>query len=297
MTCPNCNHPSTKEAGLYPHNANTHTTFSKLSLHACNACGLSFAHPMPGEEALNKYYQTYWKGEVATVSEATTQYYLAQSINRVRFIGKHFELKKGLKVLDIGAGPGLFLQALLKEQYSVEYSAIEPDLIQSSMLSQQPSVNCVYPSINDITTTEKFDLIILSHVLEHVSKPKVFLSQIFTLLEKSGHLYVEVPNQDYLYKKEIEPHILFFNNKSLMSSLSEHGQVMSLESFGKDITLLKANMGHRRQNKLISWLKAIVKALLVKLDSKYSEKLINLHQMNRVGDNQLWLRALIKNQK
>ena len=61
----------------------------------------------------------------------------------------------------------------------------------------------------------KMDVIIISHVLEHVSDPKGFLSFANSFLKKGGALFVEIPCNDFQHKTIMEPHLLFFDKKPL----------------------------------------------------------------------------------
>ena len=56
----------------------------------------------------------------------------------------------------------------------------------------------------------QFDVVIISHVLEHVSDPIEFLKLMTLKLREGGILYVDVPCLDYLHKELDEPHLLFF---------------------------------------------------------------------------------------
>jgi SAM-dependent methyltransferase len=64
------------------------------------------------------------------------------------------------------------------------------------------------PVIND-----SFDLVILSHVLEHIPGLVEFCERIHNLIVDGGHLYVEVPFIDREWAKIKDPvmHINFFN--------------------------------------------------------------------------------------
>lgn len=289
MPCPNCASPSSQLSTKYKGN---HKTFSNLSLAECSECRLVFAEPPPLANELNQYYQDYWKGEVAIVSPSTKRYYLAQAISRIHYLKTLLDFSGNLKLLDIGAGPGLFLQALKHEGIQVNYSAVEPDVDQRKALTSNNSVSATYASIENIPSGDKFDLIILSHVLEHVTQPNQFIQSLTELLSAGGSLFIEVPNQDYLYKNCFEPHLLFFNVESLENCLKKHGQVSGLVSVGKPIQSIKVVQAHPSSN--MRHTKELIKGLLYFLTPNYYQREIEKHQMGLVGGNRQWLRVLLK---
>ena len=89
-----------------------------------------------------------------------------------------------------------------------------------------------------INSNLKFDVVIISHVLEHVSNPIEFLKLMTLKLREGGVLYIDVPCLDYLHKDLDEPHLLFFDKKP-MNILLEHLNFKKIEInyFGKLIKL------------------------------------------------------------
>lgn len=98
------------------------------------------------------------------------------------------------KVLDVGCGAG-FLLDVFKDKYT-DVVGIEPSVeLSDSARKLGLKVVTGYLSnrnINKIKT--KFDLIIVSHVIEHIFLPKEFIDLLSKLLEKNGFLYIETPN-------------------------------------------------------------------------------------------------------
>jgi hypothetical protein len=67
------------------------------------------------------------------------------------------------------------------------------------------------------------DLVIMSHVLEHVASPTEFLSEMTADLREGGCVFVEVPCRDWEYKSLDEPHLLFFDKKPIQLLLEKCG--------------------------------------------------------------------------
>jgi len=76
--------------------------------------------------------------------------------------------------------------------------------------------------------SQKFDCIVIRHVLEYVEDLKNFLNEISSSLNLDGYLAIEVPNIVYTLKTGaigsfIHEHISYFSSQSLEKLLSEMG--------------------------------------------------------------------------
>jgi 2-polyprenyl-3-methyl-5-hydroxy-6-metoxy-1,4-benzoquinol methylase len=291
MTCPICNNNKKKSLKKYK---GRHPTFSNAKIVTCNLCGLTYAYPMPASDKLDAYYKEYWRGDIASITPSTLRYYLAQSINRVYYLKSKISIVDKMNVLDIGAGPGMFLDALNHEGFNINYFAVEPDLVQQNTLLKKDKVSKVFSKLDHINSNMKFDLIILSHVLEHVSQPNKFIKQITSMLEPNGFIYIEVPNQDHLFKKEFEPHLLFFNELCLLNLLKPYGHILNIECFGA--TTKKETGHHSKENiSVITKFEQVLNSIIVRLIAKSPSLLIKKLKMAESNPKGVWIRAIIQN--
>ncbi len=290
MTCPSCHAETTNPVGEY---LGTSPVFTNLRLVSCSSCNLVYAAPMPAGNTLDAYYKDYWHGDVATSISSTKHYYLAQAITRIRYLKKNIDFTVIRKILDVGAGPGLFMQALKHEKINAIYHAIEPDTKERNKLSRNKNVSATYTSIDDVPVGNKYDLIVLSHVLEHVANPNTFIANLMARLTPQGLLFIEVPNNDHLYKQHFEPHVLFFSAQSLNSLLAQHGKVLDLCSVGMKYSLQKPTSGIPH-GKLHQAMRELVKAFLILIGVITLEKTIHKNHIDEYGDGRQWLRALLK---
>jgi 2-polyprenyl-3-methyl-5-hydroxy-6-metoxy-1,4-benzoquinol methylase len=248
---------------------------------------------MPSESSLNAYYQQYWQSNVATSTPSTRRYYLAQAISRIRYLQKQISFAADIKILDVGAGPGLFLQALIHEGLNAKYYAIEPDKIEGGKLGRDKRVSAVYRSVDECPTTTKFDLIVLSHVLEHVTFPNEFIAALMDRLASNGILFIEVPNNDHLYKQQFEPHVLFFNRASLNQLLNRHGKVLNISNVGLVSSSSAAEVKIVSRSHINIWVREMIKTLLYWLGVTSLEKIILRYNLSSYGDERQWLRAVV----
>jgi SAM-dependent methyltransferase len=94
-------------------------------------------------------------------------------------------------VVDIGSGTGSVLAALDRRGFADEYWACEPS---SELAAQTPSISRLagleVATFEAAFSGRRFDLAILSHVVEHVRAPAILIAQA---LDRADHVLVEVP--------------------------------------------------------------------------------------------------------
>jgi hypothetical protein len=103
-----------------------------------------------------------------------------------------------LRLLDIGAGLGVFLHAFLEGNSGWTAVALEPDPVAAKHLRSIASgrVKVVSKTLEKLGENQSsYNLCTLNKVLEHVSDPLSFLCKVMKMLDRgNGLLYVEVPD-------------------------------------------------------------------------------------------------------
>ena len=93
-----------------------------------------------------------------------------------------------MNILDVGCGNGLLLRRLFRAGFR-RLGGIDPNLTSDREI--HPGVWLRQRSVDSIT--EKFDLVMLHHVLEHVPNPRQALSDCRRLLRPGGKVLVRMP--------------------------------------------------------------------------------------------------------
>ena len=165
-----------------------------FNISECINCGFRFTNPRPKEETIGKYYKS-----SNYISHSSSKKGL---INKIYHIVRNYQFKKktGLitrriethekKILDIGCGTGDFIN-YLKEKGWVT-AGIETDS-GARKIAEEKNQQRVFENIEKLNG-EKFDVITMWHVLEHIYDLNTFLKSIYTLLNDKGLLVVGVPN-------------------------------------------------------------------------------------------------------
>jgi SAM-dependent methyltransferase len=123
-------------------------------------------------------------------------------------------------IIDIGAGDGAVLRRLGTKGFGDKYCAAEISIsgIQAILKSEIPKLMIMLFNGYDLPCKDKkFDLAILSHVVEHLEYPRKLLYEAGRIAK---YVYIEVPLEDTLrlsknYKFDEVGHINFYNQKTI----------------------------------------------------------------------------------
>ncbi|MDR0347995.1 MAG: class I SAM-dependent methyltransferase [Tannerella sp.] len=175
------------------------------------------------------------------------------AVNYNKFVGNLFLKKKfptSIKVLDIGAGIGLYTDMFREKGYDV--CCCEPDTYQSERLVKKGFK--VYTSIDDVPD-ESFDFIYSFNVLEHIADDHEALVLWRNKLKRGGELLVYVPAFHILFSSMDRKvcHFRRYRRKSLTAKIKNAGMEPSskaryADSIGFFVTLVYKLMNKKDGN-------------------------------------------------
>jgi len=197
----------------------------------CKNCTFTFTNPRPDEAHISKYYQSpeyishsdTSKGLINKVYHLVRQKTLADKLKLINNI--HL---KG-KLLDIGCGTGAFLEICKKNGWKVK--GTEPDN-GARHIAQKKIENIIEADILQAYENEKFDVITMWHVLEHIHILHATIEKIYRLLSNTGKLIIAVPNinsydakyfKEYWAAYDTPRHLYHFNQRTLELLMNKHG--------------------------------------------------------------------------
>ena len=196
---------------------------------SCKACNFRFTNPRPSDSEIGKYYKS-----EDYVSHSDTKEGLINRLYhmvRTRTLKQKLGLIKGYvsrgTILDYGCGTGMFLKTCSDAGW--KSFGFEPDddarkLAEGKGLSVADS--------KEVLIGNKYDIISLWHVLEHVTDLKETLEFFSKSITESGRLIIAVPNYTSVdakhYKEfwagyDVPRHIYHFEINSLKKLLGNHG--------------------------------------------------------------------------
>lgn len=218
LQCPICDSKNLFNESPY-RNINEKNIFARF-VSFCKKCSLRFANPLPTSKQLIDYNKKYWINAHGGLPKEVYQNSLNDGLTilRVAWIKDNSQelLSKSINVLEIGPGQGK-MASKIKEKFKVKnYFAMESDKQCHAALKK---LNCKIVKTKTKMPKRFFDLVIMSHVLEHMVEVKKTLRKIRSFMKKNGKIFLEVPCRDDLHKSILEPHTLFFSKKSISKLL------------------------------------------------------------------------------
>ena len=227
-------------------------------------CGLAWLDPMPVEEDIGKAYATYYTHPSDDLPARLNLGFRIYLSLRDGYVGRRYgypstlwqrllspaiNLRPGWKaeadfsvlhqpsprarmsLLDIGCGDGAAL--LRMRDLGWEVHGIDPDK-EAVERARQRGLDVRVGTIEDHPyPASTFDLVTLTHVIEHVHDPVALLTECRRILKPGGKLVVHTPNfQSFGYSiygdawRGLEPprHLHVFSLKSLRQLLERSGQ-------------------------------------------------------------------------
>lgn len=161
---------------------------------ACDACGFVYADT-PG--LASDYVRHYSSFSLYEKPDATGGGHSPEDQERfatmVNLFSQHCLPDDRTRILDIGCGNGGLLLALRAAGFS-RLVGMDPSPGCIAHLGEKKIVGIAATLDALPTDIGCFDLIILSHVLEHLLEPRCALQAIRPLLSETGLLYIETPD-------------------------------------------------------------------------------------------------------
>lgn len=202
----------------------------------CRACGLTFMDPMPAQAWYDALYAAeYWEGRAARavpadeVERRLRKEHL-RAVSYLRAIAEDGHPFGHGELLEIGCGTGGAI-ATLADAVGKDAVAIEPDL-SSREVATRIGVSVIDGDLSDLVADGRiFDIILLSHVLEHVVDPHEFVMSIRKLLGPEGRLLIEVPN-GFTNESLHLFHPYLYTRRALTTLLAQHGLSATVTAHG-----------------------------------------------------------------
>lgn len=217
-------------------------------INKCGDCGLSYTNPqVDKEDVVNYYPKTY---APYNFGRELRENILGKILRRI--VMSPYYLRYGnpdvliapfgeSRMLEIGCGSGSFLRKMSQIGWICSGIDISQFAVERSR-KNMPTANISLSSLENYQSESKFDLVAMSHVLEHFSDPLESLKKSFNLLSKGGLIYIAVPNIDSLEARIFGKYWIGLDLPRHMVHFSENVISKQLRICGFDVLSIRPAM-------------------------------------------------------
>lgn len=195
----------------------------------CKRCGLTYTNPRPTQAALARFYPddygvfdpTPWQRRRMTLYHRR----IARRLRRAVGGGQH------VSILDVGCGSGDLLAQC--SRFGWKCAGIEMNAAAAEKGSVRHGLDIQVGTDTSVQLLDvSFDIIVLSHVLEHVLDPNATLDRMRNAMAPNGKLFITLPNCDSWerrrfgsdwYPWDTPRHLYHFTPETLSQMLNRAG--------------------------------------------------------------------------
>ena len=224
--CPICF--CSEKTFLYKQNFNNKviSLMENYDVVVCKDCGFVYADNIPSQADFSNYYAVMSKYEFNYKDGIVSSDYIDYFTKVVKFLIPHIN-DKNARILDIGCSTGALL-SIFKSKGCSNLLGVDPSPLCVRTTKELYKIEANINNISNFNTNEKFDLIILSAVLEHLVDFSNSMQKIWSLLKDQGLLFIEVPDSErfdlYIsapFQQFSIEHINYFSQYSITNLLSK----------------------------------------------------------------------------
>jgi len=215
----------------------------------CKKCGLVQRNPRLNKEEIisrysSKYGKDYLSYELANEEAFLKLQQLAlKDAGFSRLEKKLFNLQNRQdqkpSLIDIGCATGALINYLREKKWQVTGVEISP-CAEYARNERGLDVRSIPLEENNFPDSH-FDVLLASHLIEHLNDPMSFLKETYRVLKQNGHAFITTPNingfQARLFKgrwrSAIFDHLYLFSDRTLIKMLKITGfKIKSIHTWG-----------------------------------------------------------------
>jgi SAM-dependent methyltransferase len=199
---------------------------------ACAACGMVFADPAAPPDAMDAYYasQLEFRSDLFALPAGTVapEWHDARLARAAGAIADRLAGRRG-RILDVGCGSGALL-AHLRDMGLDHLAGVDPSPAAVAA-GRSIGLDLHLGTVTDLPAElGAFDLVVLSHVVEHLADPGAALDAVRRALRPEGLIYIEVPDAERLagfvrlpFLEFSTEHVNYFSGAALSGLAARHG--------------------------------------------------------------------------
>jgi len=201
----------------------------------CRDCGLVQTNPRMNQAAYNEFYNAEYRKLYVGTEHAGNDFFQLQ-LQKGKLIFDFLQENKAFTkpleemfVFEVGCGAGGILHYFREKGCEVKGIDLGEEYVEYGKNTYQLDLETGF--LKDIQLTKKPDLVIYSHVVEHILEPDKEFIELKNKIKDSTILYIEVPGIKHLYpnyKMNLlrylqNAHTYHFSLRTLQNLMSKSG--------------------------------------------------------------------------
>ncbi len=174
----------------------------QYSVKLCKDCGLAYTSPRMTGEAYGQFYDDEYRPLYVGSERAGDAFFQEQKKQGQRIYqylrSKGVDLSQSLNVLEVGCGAGGILATFKEQGHCVVGIDLGSEYVQYGSQTHGLDLRVAY--LKDLSIDFVPDLIIYSHVMEHILDPLAEMAEIQRRCGENTLVYIEVPGLKNIHK-------------------------------------------------------------------------------------------------
>ncbi len=184
------------------------------STNICKDCGLVYTSPRMNQESYNEFYDQEYRDLYVGKPTPTddffySQFYRAKKIHSFIYESKLISKKK-LNIVEIGCGAGGILKYFRDLGHTVYGCDLGSKYVNYG--AEKYGLNLKVGGIKSLKIEKKPDVIIYSHVMEHILDLNEEIMEIKKICHQNTIVYIEVPGMKNVHKAFNSDFGIYFQN-------------------------------------------------------------------------------------
>lgn len=209
-----------------------------VNIFQCNVCHFVQSEYVSGR-GLESYYRNFYRGKLDEPGLAAHRHKgAAQAKGQIAYL---LEQQPGLKVstaLDYGTAEGSLGHELRAIADKVWVTEMDPQFVD--LLKRDPLLTLVdHRELASDRFDGFFDVVCISHVLEHLTDPYEALDLFAAALKPGGLLLVDIPNEVRMLQRgfQAKGHLSYFTKESFGRFVEAHGcfDLMEIRTCNREV--------------------------------------------------------------
>lgn len=196
----------------------------RIGFGICKKCELVLQTPTISPKEMTYYYE-----QTATYinpgREGKPSSLKIKDVERqVSFLSDFIQDPKDNSIFQIGCSDGYTLSKFKEKGFSV--SGVDPSIESNKLAKELYDIDTIIDTFENIKLNQKFDILVMTHILEHLYNPNQVLEKCNKILNKDGYILLEVPlfegSKLFPIGMLTLEHLNYFTEKSLLKLFSEN---------------------------------------------------------------------------